>query len=131
MGKVSPKTAMNRRIKELKAIFAGVDEDKMKLVMPSIQQAAKMEQYIESLSAQLDAAGFVEEYQNGENQYGKKESTESKAYSTMVKNYNAVVRTLLSCLPENVQPPKSMTTSAGTLSSKTAVSLPVKRFPVK
>lgn len=104
MGKVSPKTAMNRRIKELKAIFADVDEDKMKLVMPSIQQAAKMEQYIESLGAQLDVVGFVEEYQNGENQYGKKESTESKAYSTMVKNYNAVVRTLLSCLPENVQP---------------------------
>lgn len=104
MGKVSPKTAMNRRIKELKAIFIGVDEDKMKLVMPSIQQAAKMEQYIESLSAQLDAAGFVEEYQNGENQFGKKESTESKAYSTMIKNYNAVVRTLLSCLPENAQP---------------------------
>lgn len=104
MAKLKEKTVLNRRIKELKEIFSAVDEDKMKLVMPSIMQAAKMEQYIEKLSADLDAVGFVEEYQNGESQSGKKESTESKAYSTMVKNYNAVVRTLLTCLPENMQP---------------------------
>lgn len=103
MANLQPKTILNRRIKELKRIFSEVDADKMKVIEPSLIQAAKMELYICDLSAQLDEVGFVEEYQNGENQSGKKESTESKAYSTMVKNYNAVIRTLLSCLPESEQ----------------------------
>ncbi len=104
MRKLKPETALKKRIKELKTIFAAIDEDKMKLVMPSITQAAKMELYIERLNEALDKNGFVEEYQNGENQSGKKESTESRAYSTLMKNYNAIIRTLLACLPENAQP---------------------------
>ena len=103
MAKLQPKTIINRRIKELKQIFSDVDADKMKLVYPLIEQAAKMEQYIVALQTSLDEKGFVEEYQNGENQYGTKESTESKAYSTMIKNYNAIIRTLLTCLPETDQ----------------------------
>lgn len=104
MRKTKPETALKRRIKELKTIFSAIDEDKMKLVMPSIIQAAKMELYIDSLNEALEESGFVEEYRNGENQSGKKESTESKVYSTMMKNYNTVIRTLLACLPENAQP---------------------------
>lgn len=103
MAKLQPKTILNRRIKELKRIFSEVDADKMKVIEPSLIQAARMELYIVDLANQLDEVGFVEMYQNGENQTGKKESTESKAYSTMVKNYNAVIRTLLSCLPESEQ----------------------------
>lgn len=95
---------MNRRIKELKEIFSGIDADKSKLVTPLILQAAQMEIYIGELTEQLHEVGFVETYQNGENQSGKKESTESRAYSNLMKNYNAVIRTLLSCLPENAQP---------------------------
>ena len=103
MAKLQPKTILNRRVKELKRIFSEVDADKMKVIEPSLIQAARMELYIVDLANQLDEVGFVEMYQNGENQTGKKESTESKAYSTMVKNYNAVIRTLLSCLPESEQ----------------------------
>ena len=103
MSKLQPKTILNRRIKELKRIFSKVDSDKMKVIEPSLIQAAKMEMYIVDLAAKLDQVGFVETYQNGENQQGKKESTESRAYSTMIKNYNAVIRTLLSCLPESEQ----------------------------
>lgn len=33
-------------------------------------------------------------------QYGTKESTASKAYSTVLKNYNSLIRTLLSCMPQ-------------------------------
>ena len=36
----------------------------------------------------------------GEDQYGTKESTASKAYSTALKNYNSLIRTLLSCMPQ-------------------------------
>ena len=77
---------------------------KFRIITHSIVQAAKMECYLEDLSIKLDAAGFVEIYQNGEHQSGKKESTESKAYSTLIKNYNTIIRTLLTCLPENAPP---------------------------
>lgn len=103
MGKLQPKTILNRRIKELKRIFSEVDSEKMKVIEPSLIQAAKMEMYIVDLADRLDQVGFVETYKNGENQTGKKESTESRAYSTMIKNYNAVIRTLLTCLPESEQ----------------------------
>lgn len=104
MPKLKAETLIKRRIKELESLFANIDADKFRLVAPSIRQAAKMEQYLEKLGTDLDAAGFVEKYQNGESQCGRKESTESKAYSTLIKNYNSVVRTLLSCLPENAPP---------------------------
>ena len=38
-----PETILKKRIKELKAIFADLDENKMKIVIPTIYQAAKME----------------------------------------------------------------------------------------
>lgn len=63
-----------------------------------------MESNLAKLDKDLLEVGFVEEYTNGENQSGKKESTESRAYSTMIKNYTGVIRTLLSCLPETEQP---------------------------
>lgn len=72
MAKLQPKTILNRRIKELKEIFSAVDSDKMKVIEPSLIQAAKMELYIVDLARQLDDAGFVETYQNGENQTGKR-----------------------------------------------------------
>lgn len=104
MPKIKTETRIKRRIKELDEIFEGMDKDKKKVVEPLINFAAHMEVNIEKLDAQLMELGFVEEYRNGENQFGKKESTESRAYSTLIKNYTGVIRTLLSCLPETEQP---------------------------
>ena len=42
---------------------------------------------LDDLQIELEKVGFVEEYCNGNNQFGKKESTESKAYNTLMKNY--------------------------------------------
>ena len=44
-----------------------------------------MEMQLDELQIQLEKVGFVEEYCNGNNQFGKKESTESKAYNTLMK----------------------------------------------
>jgi hypothetical protein len=103
MGKKSPKTILKERIEELNGIFAEVSADKMKIVGPTIVRLAKMEQYLVSLEDEIDKVGFTEVYQNGANQSGTKESTASRSYSTVVKNYNALVRTLLTLLPEDSQ----------------------------
>lgn len=104
MSRMRPENAIKRRIKELNEIFGNMDEDKKKVVTPLIDFAAHMEVNLKKLDEQLTEVGFVETYSNGENQTGKKESTESRAYSTMIKNYTGVIRTLLSCLPETEQP---------------------------
>ena len=104
MRSIKPENQIKRRIKELNSIFSAMDEDHKKVVMPLIDFAAHMEVNLRKLDKDLEEVGFVEEYSNGENQTGRKESTESRAYSTMIKNYTGVIRTLLSCLSESAQP---------------------------
>lgn len=101
MRTIKPENRVKRRIKELYNIFSLADEDRLKIVTPLINQAANMEEQLEILQADLKETGFVETYQNGENQSGTKESTVSRAYSSLFKNYVNAIRTLLQCLPES------------------------------
>ena len=102
MGKKSRKTLLKERVAELNDIFAEVPAEKMKVAGQMIIRVAKMEFYLLDLEAEIDEVGFVEHYQNGENQSGTKESTASR-YSTVVKNYNSLVRTLLTLLPDDAR----------------------------
>ena len=101
MRTIKPENRVKRRIKELHKIFSLADEDRLKIVTPLISQVANMEEQLEKLQADLKETGFVETYQNGENQSGTKESTVSRAYSSLFKNYVNAIRTLLQCLPES------------------------------
>ena len=103
LGKLSEETIKKRRLKEYQEIFQEIPEKTLKLVDKLIKMAVNMEINIQKLEAELKEVGFVEKYQNGENQSGTKESTVSRSYSTMVKNYTQVIRTLLACLPEEKQ----------------------------
>ena len=101
MGRKSESTILKERGEELKQVFADVSADKMKVATPLVERLAKMERYLVGLERQVDDVGFVEVYQNGASQAGTKESTPSRSYSTVLKNYNALARTLLSLLPED------------------------------
>lgn len=94
--------AVKRRIKEIQEAFSSVDADKMHVINRVIEHVAYMEEKLDEIKLILERDGFVEEYQNGENQWGTKESTASKAYNTVLKNYNTYIRTLLSAMPESV-----------------------------
>lgn len=91
--------AKKKRITEYNKIFKDLSTGKKKLIKKAIEQAVHMEFQLDELQIALEKVGFVEEYQNGNNQYGKKESTESKAYNQLMKNYTAVVKILLAELP--------------------------------
>ena len=91
--------AKKKRISEYNKIFKDLTTEKKKLIKKAIEQAVHMEFQLDELQTALEKVGFVEEYQNGNNQYGKKESTESKAYNQLMKNYTAVVKILLAELP--------------------------------
>lgn len=91
--------AKKKRIAEYNKIFKDLSTEKKKLIKKAIEQAVHMEFQLDELQTAIETVGFVEEYQNGNNQYGKKESTESKAYNQLMKNYTAVVKILLAELP--------------------------------
>ena len=97
------RTTIKKRVAELEAIFENLDADKMKIVRPMLTRMAHLEVYMTNLEATIEKDGFVEQYENGGGQSGTKESTASRSYSTVVKNYNALARTVLSLLPETEQ----------------------------
>lgn len=99
MPKASEKTLKKRRIAQYREAFKNIDDDKMAIVERTIDFAVDLEFRLDNLQKDLDRDGFIEEYCNGKDQYGTKESTASKAYSTALKNYNSLIRTLLSCMP--------------------------------
>lgn len=103
MAKIKPETLRKRRIKEVTAAFKDISVEKMNTVKPMINLMVNIEFDLMKLKEEVDKVGYVEEYQNGNNQFGTKESTASKAYSSMIKNYNNIVKTLLSVLPEEEQ----------------------------
>ena len=98
MPKVSEKTLRKRRVEQYREVFKNIDDDKMAIVERTIDFAVDLEFRLDNLQKDLDRDGFIEEYCNGKDQYGTKESTASKAYSTAIKN----IRTLLSCMPAKI-----------------------------
>ena len=43
--------------------------------------------------------GWVEEYQNGQNQHGVKKSSEGDTYNQLIKNYTSLMRQIMDKLP--------------------------------
>ena len=92
------------RIKAEKARLLGLYKDLPKDIKKTadklIDNAAFMAITLEDLAAYINEHGCTEEYQNGANQSGKKKSSEVDVYNTMIKNYKAVMDTLLGLLPK-------------------------------
>ena len=66
-----------------------------------IENAAFMAVSLTDLQRIINEKGYTEEYQNGENQFGTKKSSEVDIYNTMVKNFNATMKQLIDMLPES------------------------------
>lgn len=77
-----------------------VDKDKIKMVEKLIQNVAFMSVALDELKEDIKLYGVKEPYMNGSNQFGFKESIESKTYNTMLKNYMNAVKQLVELLPE-------------------------------
>lgn len=85
---------------KLKKIFKKIDNNKKELVADLIYQASFMSVKLSDLSEHISENGIKEEYKNGENQFGYKESVEMKMYNTIIKNYTSVIKQLTDLLPE-------------------------------
>lgn len=84
---------------ELMKSFETLPEEQLKVAADLIGQAAFMAVELEDLAEIISKEGMVETYQNGANQTGRKLSSNSKAYSSLVGKYNTIVSRLLKLVP--------------------------------
>ena len=75
------------------------------------EKASFMDKELQKLQGILEEKGWTEEYQNGKNQSGIKKSAEADVYTTLSKNYLAVMKELNEMLA-NVQEPEREDTLA-------------------
>lgn len=73
-------------------------------MLPLIQNAAFMRVALDDLQEIIAEQGPVEQYQNGANQYGTKQSAALQSYNSLVKNYAAVIKNLFGLLPPMKRP---------------------------
>ncbi|TDO77693.1 hypothetical protein DFR79_13225 [Halanaerobium saccharolyticum] len=105
----------DRRVKEekerLRAILEDLDIDsqRMDIAKSLIANAAFMAITLQDLQDEINANGVVSKYQNGENQWGTKQSPEASTYISLVNRHNAVMKQLLDLLPkEEVTNPENI-----------------------
>lgn len=94
-------TRYKRVREELDEIFSKLDEKTQKITVKLLDNAAFMALKLEDLQAEINQNGMVAEYQNGANQFGTKKSPEVEVYLSMIKNYTAIVNTLMNALPDD------------------------------
>lgn len=94
----------NQKIKKetnkLKKLFKELPEKKKKIAEKLTENASFMSITLDELKEDIKIHGVKETYVNGKDQFGFKESIESKTYGTMVKNYMSIIKQLNDMLPE-------------------------------
>ena len=87
-------------VKRLNAVFKDVDSEKKRIVKATIEDAAFLSVTMQDLRDQINEEGTEVEYQNGANQWGKKQSPAVLNYLHMSQKLAAVTKILQDCLPK-------------------------------
>ena len=99
MAKASKETRIRKEKKRLSEIFKDLEENKLKTCSALIDRAAFITVSLEDLEVQLNETGWVEYYQNGENQSGMKKAAAADVHISLTKNLNAIIKQLLDLVP--------------------------------
>lgn len=75
------------------------DSAKKELLTNLIRKAEFMHEELLKLQKIIKEKGWVEEYQNGQNQRGLKKSSEGDTYNQLIKNYSTIMRQIIDKLP--------------------------------
>ena len=95
------KARITREINRLKKLFTDIDENKKKLAYATIKDVAFMTVTMEDLREEIALTGTVEEYKNGPNQYGKKQSIAVQNYIQFSSKQTAAMKILMDALPKS------------------------------
>ena len=99
MAKMKKETRILREKDRLSEIFKDLEPNKLSTCQALIARAAFITVSLEDLEVQLNETGWVEFYQNGENQSGLKKAAAADVHISLTKNLNAIVKQLLDLVP--------------------------------
>lgn len=99
MPKIKVTTRIQREKDRLAEIFKDLEANKLKTCSALIDRAAFITVSLEDLEVQLNATGWVEPYQNGENQSGLKKAAAADVHISLTKNLNTIIKQLLDLVP--------------------------------
>lgn len=94
---------IRKETQKLKKLFKDLPDNKKKMAEKLIENASFMSITLDELKEDIKVYGVKETYVNGKDQFGFKESIESKTYHTMIKNYMNIIKQLNDMLPEEKQ----------------------------
>ena len=94
-------------INKLKTIIADIDENKKRVLETALERIAFLIVELKELESEIAEKGCTEIYQNGANQSGVKVSAASQVYNSLVKNYTALMKEILSNLPKEQKQDKN------------------------
>ena len=97
------KTAKEAEIRKeqlrLKRAFKDLDKNKKTTVEQLISTAAFLSVTLRELEEEINRNGVTEEYQNGANQFGVKQSAAAVTHIAMTKNLTAIIKQLADLVP--------------------------------
>ena len=96
---IAKRKKIKREIARLKKVFKSLDKNKHDTVLSLINRAAAMSVYLEELEEILNREGYTQEYKNGANQWGIKQSAEVEMYIAMTRNLSTVIKQLADLAP--------------------------------
>ena len=99
MAKPKKTTRITREKARLFEIFQDLEPNKLRTCNALIERAAFITVSLEDLEDQLNETGWVETYQNGENQSGLKKAAAADVHISLTKNLNAIIKQLLDLVP--------------------------------
>ena len=99
MAKPKIKTRITKEKERLLGIFEDLEPNKMSTCQALIDRAAFITISLEDLEEQINKTGWVEVYQNGENQFGVKKAAAADVHISLTKNLNVIIKQLLDLVP--------------------------------
>ena len=93
------KKRIKKELDRISFYFELADGNQRAIVTPLLQNAAFMKATLEDLQEIINAEGVIDEYKNGKDQYGTKQSATLQSYNALIKNYASVIKTLAGLLP--------------------------------
>jgi len=88
---------VKHEIERISKLFEAMPPERKELARPLIENAGFLSVTLEELRKEITEKCIKEQYQNGMNQSGYKDSVEVKTYTSMLKSYMVVIKQL-SCL---------------------------------
>jgi len=101
------KAAVKKEVARLRQLFPNMDEHKQSLVQTLIDDVAFMAVTMAELRERIAENGTISEYQNGENQWGTKQSPDVQTYIALSQKHTAAMKILLDCQPKEDTKPKA------------------------